>query len=576
MLLAGAALLGTGMTGRGGARAASTTPPDTVVKAASTLFVSAQLGGLIRDWCVAQAPAQQAAVEQGYAAWRATFGLPAIEAYLRRSSPELVTRLTEAAQARQDEVNAQLAAESRNPAADCANLRDLLMTHADLAQQYPQDYAQTAQIRQGTVTAAPTPAPTGTATAGTGGPFVTGTEFGPFYRSAILTRLVAAGGQAPFRPGGTLKSAAYTCLQKDTDENETLEGTTRYTLTLWADHGLRATNLKRQWKANAPSVLKDLAGRFTYDANTGAIQIDADYDNRMLEDLVVEVGVYRGVGDDAPRYNMFRALTGADGRMLLYGQQTYGADSDTTQTICTPAGAPAGLSPVEAARREQAEQERIFNLYRTTPGAGATPAQIEGIIHSYDNRYDGINVTGEERSVLLLRDGRAYLNLRWTPHDLNVAASVKGEPQQWTRWRRSGAAVQVQRGGQWEALKGVPGLPFQKNERLTGTYGHESAYTSGTLMWGATSVWRQYYTFTPDGRFTRSASQNLYGNMDDGFTRTTGSAASSNPDEEGTYRVSGYTLELRYRSGRVDRTCGFFWDAKRSRLVIGGTTYSRK
>ena len=193
-----------------------------------------------------------------------------------------------------------------------------------------------------------------------------------------------------------------------------------------------------------------------------------------------------------------------------------------------------------------------------------------------DSRYDGGNVTGEERSVLLLRDGRAYLNLRWTPHDLNVAASVTGEPGQWTRWRRIGGALQVQRGGQWEALKAVPGLPFQKNERLTGTYGHESAYTSGTLMWGATSVWRQYYTFTPDGRFTRSASQNLYGTMDNGATRTTGSAGSSRPDEEGTYHVSGYTLELRYRSGRVDRTYGFFWDAKRSRLVIGGTTYSRK
>ncbi len=568
--------MGAGMTGRGGTQAADTTATDAVVKAASTLFVSAQLGGLIRDWCAAQAPAQRAGVDRGYAAWQATFGLPAIEAYLRRSSPELVNRLSSAALARRQEVNRLLTGESQNPATDCANLRDLLMRHADLGRQYPQEYALTAQIRRGTATAAPAPVATTTGTAGTGGPFVTDTEFGPFYRSAILTRLVAAGGRAPFRPGGALKSAAYTCVQKDTDENETLEGTTRYTLTLWADHGLRATNLKRQWKANAPYTLKDLVGRFTYDANTGTIQIDADYDNRMLEDLVVEAGVYRGVGDDAPRYNMFRALTGADGRMLLYGQQAYGADSDTTQTICTPAGAPAGLSPVEAARREQAEQERIFNLYRTTPGAGATPAQIEGIVHSYDNRYDGGNVTGEERSVLLLRDGRAYLNLRWTPHDLNVAASVTGEPGQWTRWRRIGGALQVQRGGQWEALKAVPGLPFQKNERLTGTYGHESAYTSGTLMWGATSVWRQYYTFTPDGRFTRSASQNLYGTMDNGATRTTGSAGSSRPDEEGTYHVSGYTLELRYRSGRVDRTYGFFWDAKRSRLVIGGTTYSRK
>ncbi|GGK88679.1 hypothetical protein [Deinococcus radiotolerans] len=563
----------------GGAAAQSAPAPDReLLEASSVLYGAAQVGATIRDWCLNRDPQDRALIEQGFTAWQVAFGIPQLEAYLKGAAPDLVPKLRALAENRRVQTEAALDAGSTDPRADCRDIRAQLGTYANLAQLYPAEYARTATVRQGTPAApsanAARPAPT--APAADGGPFISGTNFTPFNRSYVLKRLGAAAGQAPFKAGGPLKPGAYTCVREDTDEDSTLISEYRYTLNLYADGGVRAVKAQVKGRSGGTTTLKDQEGRFTYDPASGTFRADADRGSDLLEELIVEAGSYDSLLTDPTLFNFFRLVRDRAGTPLLYGQQSYGAQADTTQTVCTLSGPPTGLSPVEEVRRQQAEEERVFNLYRTAPGQGLKDTQIEGIVHHFSNRYEGINVIGVETVALLLKDGRAYFNLRWSPNELNLAASVKGEPKMWGQWQRRGAALEVKRGAAWETLPGSLAVPGAPAEKLNGAYEYFSAYTSGTLMFGATATTRVTYRFKPDGTYTLTGGNIVYGNFDTGATQTMGAATSSDPTRSGTYRFSGYTLELRDQAGHVNRTVAFFWDKTRQHLYLGDRTYTRQ
>ncbi len=571
------ALALSGLPGGVTAQSSPTVPDRDLLQAAAVLYGAAQVGGTIRDWCLSRAPGDRAVIEQGFAAWQVASGVPQLEAYLKAAAPEVLPRLRALAGERRAQTEAALDAGSASPRDDCRAIRAQLGTYANLAQLYPAEYARTAALRQGT----PAPALVGQPTApaapvGNGGLFITGTNFSPFNRAFVLKVLGAAGGQAPFTAGGPLGPGAFRCVREDTDEDSTPVAAYRYTLNLYGDGGVRVVQASVRPRSGAAYDLKDEAGTFTYDRASGTLSVTADGDSDVLEDLIVGAGSYDSLIRKVTLFNFFRAIKDRSGRRLLYGQQAYGAQADTTQTVCTPAGAPVGVSPVEQERRARAEEARIFNLYRAAPGQGLKATQIEGIVHGYATRSDGINVLGEESVVLLLKDGRAYFNLRWTPSDLNVAASVKGEPGMWGQWRRRGAALEVKRGGTWAALPGTLAVPGASPERLSGDFEFFSAYTSGTLMSGATATTRVTYSFRPDGTYTLRGGSAVYGNLDTGATQTTGAAVGSDPTRSGTYRFDGYTMELRDHAGTVTRTAAFFWDRSKTHLYLGDRSYTRQ
>ncbi|MDR6217336.1 hypothetical protein [Deinococcus soli (ex Cha et al. 2016)] len=563
--------------GRVPARTAAAPPDPELIQAAAVLYGAAQVGGTIRDWCLKRAPGDRAVIEQGFAAWQVASGVLQLEAYLKAAAPEVLPRLRALAGERRAQTEAALDAGSASPRDDCRAIRAQLGTYANLAQLYPAEYARTADLRQGAQGTTPTGQPaTAPAQVGAGGPFITGTNFAPFNRAYVLKVLRAAGGQAPFTVGGPLGPGAFRCVREDTDEDSVTVATYRYTLNLYGDGGVRVVQASVRPRSGAAYDLKDQAGTFTYDWASGTLNVTADGDSDRLEDLIVQAGSYDSLTQKDTLFNFFRAIKDRSGQRLLYGQQAYGAQADTSQTVCTPAGAPVGVSPVEQDRRARAEEARIFNLYRAAPGHGLKAAQIEGIVHGYATRFDGINVLGEESVVLLLKDGRAYFNLRWTPTDLNVAASVKGEPTMWGQWRRRGAALEVKRGAAWAALPGALAVPGASPERLSGDFEFFSAYTSGTLMSGATATTRVTYSFRPDGTYTLRGGSAVYGNIDTGATQTTGAAVGSDPTRSGTYRFDGYTMELRDRAGTVTRTVAFFWDRSKTRLYLGDRSYTRQ
>jgi hypothetical protein len=543
-------------------------PDPALLRAAATLYATAQVGAVARDWCLKEVPAQRAATEQGYAAWRAAFGLPGIEAYLQQHAATQLPQLRRVVEDRRPQLYAELSRASRDPAGDCRNIQAQLTEQVNLARLNPQEYALTQPLRQGTGTAGSAPS--------AGGPFITGTAFGPLTGAGVQALLGHAGGQAPYRTGGPLKAGAYGCVMQLTHDFERLWGTTRYTLTLYGDGGVRVTGAETiTGSGGTPSRLKDTHGTYRYVPATGELGAQADSDHRDLTDLIFPNGRYDSVSGEAPLHNIFRVLTDRAGTPMIYGQQAYGLN-DGRLTVCRYAGGAAGVSPVAQARQAaQAEAER-FNRYRLKPGAGPALARIEGLLHTYENEYAGINVTGRETTVLLLRDGTAYLNLRWSPHDLDVTASRRGEPQAWTKWRRGGGGYELWQGGRWAPSRGTLGVPGGKDEAISGTYRFFSAYTSGTLMNGATATRSDAYTFGPGRQFTRLGSSGVAGTLNTGVAVTTGAASGPGSRAGGTYRFEGYTLELKGPDGQVTRTYAFYWTKDRKNLNIGGTTYTRQ
>jgi hypothetical protein len=133
---------------------------------------------------------------------------------------------------------------------------------------------------------------------------------------------------------------------------------------------------------------------------------------------------------------------------------------------------------------------------------------------------------------------------------------------------------------------------------LNGTFSAISGATSGIVgLGGAVVTDYSYFTFSPDGRFgssnyTTAGSSSDFGATTAGVysdeTGTVGGAQApgvpiqptetTNPNPPattGTYFLDGYTLELRYDDGRVERNFIYFYDAvKRDSMAINGRYYS--
>ena len=267
------------------------------------------------------------------------------------------------------------------------------------------------------------------------------------------------------------------------------------------------------------------------------------------------------------------------------------------QLVADVAGlTPSTISDSSGLRRADVAVDRV----RTAPNAGVPMAQIEGMYQSSELRYNPLNMLFEpdESTYLVLKDGWLYDNLSVSPHDLDVTASRRIEPQHWHRWRRSGAGLEMQThdehgrtDGTWAPLK-VLARPTIGARRLNGVFSSTSSATAGLANGGgAVSVGTTSYTFRPDGTFSWTNFTQLFGSSNVGtgpgggtivvggaVVGPGGTSVSSvgGGDDGGTYTTDGYTLELRTRSGKVLRFSIFSWDSGKYRdyLVINGTTYS--
>ncbi len=220
-------------------------------------------------------------------------------------------------------------------------------------------------------------------------------------------------------------------------------------------------------------------------------------------------------------------------------------------------------------------------------GGGLANSEIAAVLYSW---FQG--ETYLEWTYLLLTDGTARRGVpEAAPADFDRAADQRANPQDWGRWKRSGDKYLVDFG---EGFKQPPGqmlrVPGRPGERLAGRF---EKSTSSFAIIGAGNWSNWGLELLKDGRFKRWGAGGMGGTYGVGNSAITagatrddqgssvavgsqgiggGSSSSTGvtaADLEGTYHIDGWSLELRYRSGAVQR--GFFFtDPQRKNIWFEG------
>lgn len=168
---------------------------------------------------------------------------------------------------------------------------------------------------------------------------------------------------------------------------------------------------------------------------------------------------------------------------------------------------------------------------------------------AFDAKY-GFGVGGfmtiDVVPVVLFGSGDALLKIE----QLSLVDSIEEgralDAEAWSRWRRQGEDIQVERSGGWE------NLPFTATYSalppgfaLSGTY--HSLSGGGSIAFGGTTsvaAWSEY-TFLPGGVVVRGGGAG--GSSE--FGNTSVVVASLPPDRRGSYQIDGIMLNMRFDDG---------------------------
>ncbi|MDR7299078.1 hypothetical protein J2X16_004446 [Pelomonas aquatica] len=234
----------------------------------------------------------------------------------------------------------------------------------------------------------------------------------------------------------------------------------------------------------------------------------------------------------------------------------------------------------------------------TPKGQGLKTGEIEAVLREWRDERSGMTMQVRTYYHLLLKDGSYRKGLPPVAlEDFDAAAARRAEGDTWGRWTRERGQYHLVRTGSRHVNKvsaDTARQPARRDEKLEGTWAVHTAYSTA---WSVARS-RRDIQFGHDGRFARSSGGDVVGSMgagadavagsvthdDDSSAATIGSStagggssrrrASTLPDRSGSYRLDGYTLELRYDSGRVERL-PFVATADRDALYFGGEELSR-
>jgi hypothetical protein len=151
--------------------------------------------------------------------------------------------------------------------------------------------------------------------------------------------------------------------------------------------------------------------------------------------------------------------------------------------------------------------------------------------------------------VVLFRDGTALTDVEGLGFPGGVEAHRRANAGKWTRWRKAGAEIQLEKKGAWTKLaftKTYSTLPrdFRLNGRFTRLSGVGNVAYGGTSSVTAVSQ----YTFLRDGRVLRDGSVGSSSSEGNASVVTSSVA----PNMRGHYSIEGITLRIRYDDGREE------------------------
>jgi hypothetical protein len=153
--------------------------------------------------------------------------------------------------------------------------------------------------------------------------------------------------------------------------------------------------------------------------------------------------------------------------------------------------------------------------------------------------------------VVLFKDGALLSDLEALLQPAALQAHKARHPDSWTRWRRQGGELQVERKAGWKALgfqTTYASLP--KDFRLDGRYRALSG--AGTLAVGGTdavAAWRDY-RFHADGRIEHEGGVGGRSEFGNASVATRHAAAG----RQGRYRIDGLLLVITWDDGAIERS----------------------
>ncbi len=486
------------------------------LQAVTTIYAISKVGGFIKDWCDDRAPQTKTITQKAFAAWRAAFKLDEIELRFVTLVGEKRAQIDAPLEEKRDAAYQNLDQNSSDPAADCQKLESYLNDQANPKKLYPTEYAlafsRAAPTLGGANSNPPAPTP------------------------------------APLSASGTL----YTPAQISGLFEETKRKTT-------------GSNAAKSDAANRAVV------------ELGVIHVMGQPSNSNIMGYEIERGRSKASvsclfeGD-----NDFENLGLIGKTIVVRGRVTSYDSSFIEMRDCAVVSATAGLK--KSTLPEDPGLRFSAAAFSAGVNKGIKPAQIDGV---YLEQNTGIGVGGmviiRYDPVLLLKDGWAYDGWKLTPADLDVALSRKFEPESWRRYERKGDQIRVQeRDGKWSKFEKWSQVgPARPGDTLQGRFssiggGGNTAFGGNTMIAVVNS-----YTFKKDGTFKTDSSVSASGgNEATDPNGPPGVVATSQASSSGTYKLDGYTLELRYSNGRVERRA-FLWfdEKKKDSIFVDGTAF---
>ncbi|MBX3142766.1 MAG: hypothetical protein KF813_03335 [Trueperaceae bacterium] len=180
---------------------------------------------------------------------------------------------------------------------------------------------------------------------------------------------------------------------------------------------------------------------------------------------------------------------------------------------------------------------------------GAVPLADHIDSFAFDAKYGmgfGGFMTVEVVPVVLFTSGDALLKIDQLSRASSIEEGRRLDPEAWTRWRRQGGEIQVERSAGWE------NLPFSATYaalpagfQLSGRY--LSLGGGGDIAFGGTTsvaAWTEY-TFLPGGVVVRGGGA---GGQSE-FAGASVAVASLPADQRGRYEVDGIMLRMAFDDG---------------------------
>ncbi len=212
-----------------------------------------------------------------------------------------------------------------------------------------------------------------------------------------------------------------------------------------------------------------------------------------------------------------------------------------------------------------------------TPVKGLKPTEIKGIIINLEHNYGaGGSVISEYMPYLLLNDGTIYSNPVVSPYEFNVGLSKQREPKKWGTWKISGNAISVNWPGRNKSEKWEKNWfwarPAAGNEKIEGAFTSMIGSGNSALGGNVVTVSSKNILFNTLGRFALTG-VGVGTNYTDYNIAT---SAYSKKDEAGSYKLNGYSIELRFNNGTTMRRAFYFYPKDKAHFGIGNHVYVQK